>query len=208
MEELPFFDEDIQPQKLRLCEKCGLHPNICICQLIPKEKQHDNYPYLIILQDPREAKVKLNTVKLIDKYFKHVEIYKKNLPIELIDKIQQKPNEFAVLFPRKTAKIIDSGNDISFTQQYKYIIIIDGTWDQAKSIYNRNKLLHQLDTLILSNGNNYSQYNEIRKEISGGMSTFEATITTISIIMKEPSMIIDRNNIMKRFIEMRTKYYE
>ena len=175
-----FDDEFIQENtKRKECETCGLHPNICICTIIKENKPYDNNINIIILQDQREATNKENTVKLIDRFFKNVQICKKKLPPSIVQDIKQNPQTYATVFPSKTAKIIDQSEDISFTANYKHLIMIDGTWDQARSIYHLNTILQSIDTLILTRGKEYCLYGSIRKEIDGGMSTFEATITTV-----------------------------
>ena len=203
------FDNDTfveQQTKRKECSKCHLHPNICICQLIPNEKSYDNHPQIIILQDQREALNKENTVKLIDRFFKNVIMCKKKLPPKIVEQIKEHPEKYATVFPSKNAKVIDQSDDISFTKNYEYLIMIDGTWDQARSIYHQNEVLQLIDTLILTKGKEYCQYSSIRKEIDGGMSTFEATIQTMFLITNDEFLRNERERIMKEFTEMRLKF--
>ncbi|ELP92191.1 hypothetical protein EIN_381580 [Entamoeba invadens IP1] len=207
MEDLSiFYETDFSTSQRDLCPRCGLHVNICACHIV--KEQYNNSIQIVILQDPREAKTKVNTVKLITNLFQNVQIYKRNLPETLNRKIAANKENYAVLYPSKVAKPIDSGDDITFTKKYTTIIIVDGTWEQAKSVYNRNAILSQIDNLILVNGEKYCRYKTVRKEIDGGMSTFEATATTLSLILNDPFLITERDRIMDEFITMRTRFFK
>ena len=60
--------------------------------------------------------------------------------------------------------------------------------------------------MTLSTRKEYCQYGKFRKEIEGGMSTFEATMTTYSIVTNDENIIRDRDSIMKGFIDKRMNY--
>ncbi|KAL7720101.1 tRNA-uridine aminocarboxypropyltransferase [Entamoeba marina] len=208
MQDLPqlLLDDDDVTKTRKECPDCGLHPNICCCGIFSNTPIRDNTPNIVVLQDPRESKAKHNTVKLLTRFFKNIVVHKRNLRLEHTNGIRNNPDKFAVLFPSPDAIIIDKETKPLVLQQITTLIVIDGTWQQAKGIYTKNPILKTIPNLSLACGDSICQYSEIRKEVTGGMSTFEATMTALSIITSDDSINTERDRIMKSFVSQRTHF--
>ena len=148
MEELPMcIIEQEEVEHRKLCDVCKFPPKTCICSLFNKEPIN-NAIELFILQDPRESTNSKNTVCLLKRYFKNITIVKKCVPHKVVQDIQLHPKSYAVVFPRQDSIVIDNKKtSLLSLPNYKCLIVIDGTWEQAKSIYNRNEIFKQIDSV-------------------------------------------------------------
>lgn len=89
---------------------------------------------------------------------------------ELITLIDRK--EIALLYP---ADGDDSGNT---TDAFANFIILDGTWQEARKMYNRSPYLQRASRIGL-NVSQPSQYKLRRNQITDGLSTAECAIALL-----------------------------
>lgn len=145
---------------------------------------------IIILQHPAEEKRCLRTAPLLKLSLKDDKclIFKgKRFPgvdKELAD-ILKSPNAL-LLYPSKDA--ISLSDFISnCDQNVSYdLIIIDGTWPQAKAIYTGNKALHKVKPVKLVN-TNLSSYVIRTQPTDGCLSTLETAALALSCLEEDNS---------------------
>lgn len=59
------------------------------------------------------------------------------------------------------------------------VVILDGTWQEARKIYNRSAYLHDLPRLTL-NPTAASRYTQRRNQVDGGLCTLEAAAAVVT----------------------------
>lgn len=130
---------------LSKCEKCGLSLLNCICNDIPKLNSQIEF---CLLTHERELKRPTNTGRLIKMVMPdNTTIYewkRKELPVELIKKIESEEYEAILVFPMES-----KGNKINTksTRDSKkkiLFILIDGTWQEARKIVKKSPYLLEL----------------------------------------------------------------
>jgi len=150
MEELSqLSDEVISNDKKRLsCEKCRRPQRVCWCSYLP-ERPIKIRGKIIILQHPGEEKRNLKTAPML---FNGLEsgccvIYLgKKFPTwkhEGLAELLDEPNTF-VLFPGANSKCLKHIVKNSSPEDCYNLVLIDGTWSQAKSMYFHSPRLHNL----------------------------------------------------------------
>ncbi len=85
----------------------------------------------------------------------------------LLEQIEQ--GEAALLFPGENSQ------PLATAKPYQYYIVLDGTWQQARKIYNRSPYLHQLDKVAIS-ASQPSRFRLRRNQVDGGLCTAESVI--------------------------------
>ena len=151
LRELPLFDEKFEDVKLKrsTCAVCARPSTVCVCHAIC-EKLHISTK-VIVLQHPAEQNRQLRTVPLLkaaledDKCMIIVGKRFKNL-----DQLLSVPT--ALLFPGKDA--VECSAVLPGT--FKQLVCLDGTWPQARRLYQKNPILHSLPKVML---------NSVRKSV-------------------------------------------
>lgn len=148
---------------------------------------------ILILQHPQEAKSPLTTVPLLTQLLGHcthrVGFSWGSLKKALGKKTgEQQVNsaEWVVLFvgtqkkmpkmgPEEKFLILDKKGNLKEIETIKGLIVIDGNWKQAKTLWWRNPWLLKIPRMVL-NLQNSSLYGDLRREPRKGLvSTLEAT---------------------------------
>lgn len=145
LHELPLFDESLESTNVKrpTCVICARPETVCLCNFIPKNVSISTK--VIVLQHPAEQNRQLRTVPLLkaalpeDKCI--VVIGKRFLNLKDMISIPT-----ALLFPGKDA--IECRE--VFPGTFEQIICLDGTWPQARRLYQKNPLLQTLPKVMLS----------------------------------------------------------
>lgn len=162
---------------------------MCFCSALPQEKLNPKNR-IIIIQHPAEEKRCLRTAPMLklclkeDKCF----IFKgKRFPgahKELEDIL--KSENTLLLYPSRDAiSLSDFVYDCNHNVSHN-LIIIDGTWPQAKAIYAGNKALHRLKPVKLVN-NGLSSYVIRTQPTDGCLSTLETAALALSCMEQDNS---------------------
>lgn len=183
---LPPAEEAVPP-----CPTCHKPPELCVCaEIVPiANKRH-----LLILQHPQEHDRDLGTARLTALHFKNATL-KVGLSWPNLSKAVGRPVEarrWAVLYlgPAKLpedaasrpivvlnrhAKPMDVSAQRLVLDDLEGIILLDGSWSQAKTLWWRNAWLLKSWRIVL-NPPRPSRYGKLRKEPrSESVSTIEAT---------------------------------
>lgn len=197
-------DETLPPDA-QACGCCGKIPALCVCADIVS---HDNRIGLLILQHPQEQDVDLGTARLTAVHFRNAKV-KIGLSWPSLAKALGRaadPKRWAVLylgsarlsqFParqtvvalnRKGEPLPDQDGALAHLQG---VIVLDGTWSQAKVLWWRNPWLLKTRRIAL-NPARPSRYGRLRREARReALSTLEATALLMSALEDDPS-IADR----------------
>ncbi|CAH0559541.1 unnamed protein product [Brassicogethes aeneus] len=172
------------PDKREICQQCGRPDTVCYCKYLPNPALSP-LSRIILIQHPAEEKRCLRTAPMLELGLEPGKclIFKgKRFPgkhNELSDILKQ--DNTILLYPSPNAVDLNTLTE-NETKSYN-IIIIDGTWPQAKAIYTGSPDLHNIKQVkLLTTG--ASNYIIRTQPTDGCLSTLETAATTLAIVEK------------------------
>src|SRR4051794_30255208 len=185
------------------CPDCGKPVPLCICDsLTPIESRIQ----LLILQHPQEQDRALGTATLTALHFNNA-VLKIGLSWPSLSKALGRPvhdpSRWAVLY-LGSAKVADLETDRDIVainrkgeieddqrgilRDIEGIVLLDGTWSQAKALWWRNAWMLKCQRIILGPAQP-SRYGKLRKEPRhDGLSTIEAAAMLLGALEKRPDI--------------------
>ncbi len=185
------------------CPRCQKPLPLCICDSITPI---DNRVSLLILQHPQEQDRALGTARLTALHFKSAVVriglswpsLSRALGRQVAD-----PSRWAVLY-LGSAKVADletssdvvainrkgeiEDNQRAILKDIEGIVLLDGTWSQAKALWWRNAWMLKCQRVILG-PSRPSRYGELRREPRrDGLSTIEAAAMLLASLEKRPDI--------------------
>src|SRR3984893_1765566 len=202
------------------CPHCHKPPALCICDSI---KQIESRVSLLILQHPQEQDRALGTARLTALHFKDA-VLKIGLSWPSLSKALGRPvhdpSRWAVLY-LGSAKLaeLDTDRDIvainrkgeieehqrAILKDIEGIVLLDGTWSQAKALWWRNAWMLKCQRVILG-PRHPSRYGKLRREPRrDGLSTIEAAAMLLASLEKRPDIAATLHGSFERML---VKYRE
>jgi len=172
-----------------VCPRCSRPTPACICSALPSEPL-ETATRVLVLQHPAEAKRQIASVPLISMCMKSVLVTKGvsfSGDIEPLQQAVQSGFEPLLLFPSADAVALDSVNASTLaTGSKKLLVLIDGTWTQARHMIRHSPELLGRCTPIKFEQRIDSIFNALRREPEPYcMSTVEACARALRFL--EPS---------------------
>jgi hypothetical protein len=185
------------------CAHCLKPVPLCICDsVVPIESRIS----LLILQHPQEQDRALGTARLAAMHFKEA-VVKVGLSWPSLAKALGRPvidaSRWAVLYlgSAKVADLDTSSEIVALTRKGEVaenqrallnaiegVVLLDGTWSQAKALWWRNPWMLKCQRVILG-PRRPSRYGKLRKEPRrDGLSTIEAAGMLIAALEKRPEI--------------------
>jgi hypothetical protein len=185
------------------CAHCLKPVPLCICDsVVPIESRIS----LLILQHPQEQDRALGTARLAAMHFKEA-VVKVGLSWPSLAKALGRPvidaSRWAVLYlgSAKMADLDTSSEIVALTRKGEVaenqrallnaiegVVLLDGTWSQAKALWWRNPWMLKCQRVILG-PRRPSRYGKLRKEPRrDGLSTIEAAGMLIAALEKRPEI--------------------
>jgi DTW domain-containing protein YfiP len=185
------------------CPHCLKPLPLCICDSITPI---DNRVSLLILQHPQEQDRALGTARLTALHFKNA-VVRIGLSWPSLAKALGRPvadpSRWAVLY-LGSAKVSDletnsdivainrkgevEDNQRTILRDIEGIVLLDGTWSQAKALWWRNAWMLKCQRVILGPARP-SRYGQLRREPrQDGLSTIEAAAMLLSSLEKRPDI--------------------
>jgi DTW domain-containing protein YfiP len=183
------------------CPRCQKPLPLCICDsVVPLPSRLS----LLILQHPQEQDRALGTARLTALHFANA-VVKVGLSWPSLAKALGRPvsdpSRWAVLYlgSAKAAEL-DPGREVlalnrkgepaenqrAILEQIEGVVLLDGTWSQAKALWWRNPWMLKCQRVILG-PKRPSAYGQLRREPRrDGLSTLEAAALLISALEKRP----------------------
>jgi DTW domain-containing protein len=184
------------------CPRCLKPPALCVCEGIARI---DNKVSLLILQHPQEQDRELGTARLTMLHFKDA-LIKIGLSWPSLSKILGRttdPQRWAILYlgsvkaaallPDRDVVVVNrNGNAVDHQDQalreIEGIILLDGTWSQAKALWWRNAWMLKCKRAVLG-PKLPSRYGKLRREPRGdGLSTIEAAAMLMARLERKPEI--------------------
>ena len=195
----PPASPDLPPAE---CPHCGKPQALCVCEgIVPI----DNKVSLLILQHPQEQDRELGTARLTALHFKHA-LLKIGLSWPSLTKILGQPTDpksWAILYlgsvkagtvlPDRDIVVVNKNgaavdHQDSALREIEGIILLDGTWSQAKALWWRNAWMLKCKRVVLG-PKRPSRYGKLRREPrSDGLSTLEAAAMLLARLERKPEI--------------------
>jgi DTW domain-containing protein len=197
------------------CPRCLKPSPLCICDSI---RPIENRISVLILQHPQEQDRALGTARLTALHFKNA-VVKIGLSWPSLSKALGRPvsdpSRWAVLY-LGSAKVADldterdivainrkgeiEDNQRAILKDIEGIVLLDGTWSQAKALWWRNAWMLKCQRVILG-PKRPSRYGKLRKEPrSDGLSTIEAAAMLLAGLEKRPDIAETLNASFERLL--------
>jgi DTW domain-containing protein YfiP len=185
------------------CPRCLKSLPLCICDSV---KPIESRLSLLILQHPQEQDRALGTARLTALHFKDA-VVRIGLSWPSLSKALGRPvhdpSRWAVLY-LGSAKVadLDTKSDIvainrkgeiednqrAILRDIEGIVLLDGTWSQAKALWWRNAWMLKCQRIILGPAHP-SRYGQLRREPRrDGLSTIEAAAMLVANVEKRPDI--------------------
>ncbi|XP_011504419.1 PREDICTED: DTW domain-containing protein 2 [Ceratosolen solmsi marchali] len=178
------------PQMRDKCIQCKRPKGVCWCPGLPKTPLHPS-SRIIILQHPAEVKRCLRTAPMLTLSLasgKCLTFRGKKFPSSKHDglaEILNDPNTI-LLYPSSKAIPLNELNIVGINGQNPYnLVLLDGTWPQAKAIYTSSSVLSKLRSCKLVNVP-ISEYVIRTQPTEGCLSTLESGALALSILEDKP----------------------
>lgn len=211
-------DQTILAEPVADCPHCGKPMPLCICDSV---KPIENRIALLILQHPQEQDRALGTARLTARHFKDA-VARIGLSWPSLSKALGRPvadpSRWAVLY-LGSAKVANLNTDAevvaidrkgqlepnqrSILGRIEGIVLLDGTWSQAKALWWRNAWMLKCQRVILG-PRQPSRYGQLRREPRrDGLATIEAAGMLLAALEKRPDIAETLN---ASFEQMLAKY--
>lgn len=206
---------DPQTEIIPECPHCGKPQPLCICDSVtPIESRIQ----VLILQHPQEQDRTLGTARLTAMHFKDA-VLKIGLSWPSLSKALGRkvddPSRWAVLY-LGSAKVSDLDTDAEIVaidrkgaieahqrailDDIEGIVLLDGTWSQAKALWWRNAWMLKCQRVILG-PKRASRYGQLRREPrSDGLSTIESAGLLLARLEKRPEIADTLNASFERML--------
>jgi DTW domain-containing protein YfiP len=203
MSKIPELEAGGTPETIPDCPDCHKPLPLCICDSI---EPIENRISLLILQHPQEQDRALGTARLLALHFKNA-VLKIGLSWPSLSKALGRPvhdpQRWAVLY-LGSAKVADldtdrevvainrkgevEDNQRAILKDIEGIVLLDGTWSQAKALWWRNAWMLKCQRIILGPAKP-SLYGKLRREPRrDGLSTIEAAAMLLASLEKRPDI--------------------
>lgn len=163
-----------RPDQIRdRCYTCYRPRDGCFCDLIPRV---ENLTDVVILQHRRERFHAFNTARIV-----HKALVRSTLLVDhnkrLAEAAGKLPisNRSGILYPSPDARLL---SDLTPEERPHQMFVIDGTWQQAKTLMRDIPMLQELPRFRL-NPSEPSRYRIRREPTMTALSTVEATVQAL-----------------------------
>ncbi len=154
------------------CYACFKHALLCVCDVEVVEHRVG----VRILQHPAERQHPINSARIVQSGLKRATLeIAWNLESERPSTLAP---DAAVLFPSNDSVALE---ELGVHEHPSALIVIDGTWAQARKLYRRNSWLHALRHVHLTPAAP-SRYRIRRQPRSDYLSTVEAVVSALKIL--------------------------
>jgi len=193
---------DAPPEPNDACPRCGKSPALCVCRGVTPI---DNRVFVLILQHPQEQDAALGTARLAALHFRNA-LFKIGLSWPSLSKALGRsvdPQRWAVLHlssvraaalaPGREIVVLDRkghalADQESALGEIEGIVLLDGSWSQAKALWWRNAWMLKCRRIVLA-PRRPSRYGRLRREPRpDSLATIEAAALLLSRLEERPEI--------------------
>ena len=191
--------DEVQDRGRLVCQTCERPKRTCWCEFVSKPPVHLGRTRVVIIQHPKEAKRKIRTAKMLqeglDSESCHLFVRGRVKSIDdTNDNVSEEqrslrcwlrhPRAF-LMFPKSDAVRSDSPELRKLDEIV--LVVLDGTWDEAKKIYARSPPLQALPKLMIDI-NSKSQYVVKTQPNEKCLSTVESVAIALESLEQNPAL--------------------
>lgn len=183
-----------------VCYRCHKPQALCVCGDIPRVM---NRTPIIILQHPRERFHPIGTVRFAELGLARAELIVRDPDTsrQLEARVSAAPERFGLLFPAANGRALSA---LSPKERPEHLLVLDGTWSQAKGLYRQERWLRALPHYFLT-PTKESSYRIRSEPTEQSVSTIEAIIQALEILEPEltglPELLLAFERMIDRQIE-------
>ncbi len=184
-------NQDLVMVSLGRCYECFRPTALCFCNSIPSI---NNQTEVLILQHRREHFHRFNTARMVQKALRNSVLLVDHTH-DLDTRLRLKPKA-GLLYPGSMAKLI---SDLSADERPQQLIVVDGTWHQAKTLVRDIPALQRLPRYRLA-PSAPSRYRIRREPDAMALSTVEATVAALRFLEPETTGFEQLLNAFEKMI--------
>jgi DTW domain-containing protein len=162
-----------------VCYRCRKPQTLCICASVPSV---DNRTGVYVLQHPRERNHSIGTARFAQLGLRNVRVeIAWNAGDVEATRPAWLPEGAALLYPRPDALDL---RDLPAAQHPKHLVVLDGTWHTARTLYRDKQWLHALPHVRFT-PDAPSRYRLRKEPAADYVSTIEAIVEALRFIEPE-----------------------
>ncbi len=194
----------LPPVDLEVCETCRRPKVGCVCDRIVS---FETARRVLILQHPQEKDAVLGSAQILT-----ASLPRAKLVIGLswpnfaaaLGEEDASPKKWAVLFPDKEAEgdgAVGRGGKIVDPSELEGIVVLDGTWSKAKTLWWRNPWLLKLNRLTIT-PSEPSIYGRLRLEPKREyVSTLESVAAALTLCGEPPEVEAGLKRVFRTLVQ-------
>ncbi|SMP75571.1 conserved hypothetical protein [Neorhodopirellula lusitana] len=169
-------DESLTSGPEGRCHSCFRPKSLCFCALIPTVA---NQTDVLIMQHRRERSHPFNTARIVSQSLQKCRVMVA-YNHELAERFATMPlhDNVGLLYPGDDAKLL---SDLAPSERPQQLVVIDGTWHHAKTLFRDIPRLQTLPRYRLA-PSEPGRYRIRREPNEHALSTLEATVAALSAI--------------------------
>jgi len=160
------------------CFVCFKPRATCVCSSIARVQ---NRTRVSVLQHPRERAHPIGTARFVDLGLSESEVVVATGSLHGFRRPMRLLPGAGLLFPREDARDLET---LSANERPSQLVVLDGTWPQARTLYRQNEWLHALPHYRLS-PSAPSRYRIRREPSPDYVSTIESVLIALRILEPE-----------------------
>jgi DTW domain-containing protein YfiP len=188
------------------CETCGRPKLACVCDRVVRLESARR---VLVLQHPQEQDALLGSAQLLEASLPGVKrvvgLSWRNLG-HALGEPEAEPRRWAVLFPdangdRAQAGQVTGRAESRNAAELEGIVVLDGTWSKAKTLWWRNPWLNKLPRLTLK-PQEPSIYGRLRHEPRRDyVSTLESVAAALTLCGEDPAIEASLKSLFRTLVQ-------
>lgn len=195
------------------CERCGKAKRLCVCT---DAEPFDNRRFVLIIRHPQEQDKELGTAGILKSMLKksQLETALSRPSLSAVLKRPADPKKWGVLYlgaQKETPVasglyVLDKKGGLApdrekCLEELEGVILLDGSWSQAKALWWRNPWLLKTRRLLIV-PEKRSLYGKLRKEPRReSVSTLEACAQCLNYLGEDPAIAAGLTDAFSRLLE-------
>lgn len=180
-----------------LCARCGRPAVVCYCRFVTPLVSRTR---VVILQHPRERYVPINTARIASLCLPEAELHV-GLSFDGLSALSDAERPAVLLYPGDGAIDVEKAH----FEGPRTLVVVDGTWWQAKSLIGRNPALRNLPRVAFR-PKAPSAYRIRREPALDYVSTVEALAHVLGVLDGEPEKFLALLEPFRAMVESQLAY--
>ncbi len=161
------------------CSVCGLHLELCACELLPRVRFDTD---IVVVQHIGERNKPTNTGRLLVHMVDGCCVTSWGMRDEPFDAspLRRPDTDYLVLFPRADAQVLTHSLARPRSGRRQAFVLLDATWHQSSRMSRRVDVVRDLSCVALPSGAP-SRWSVRKTTVGGGLCTLEAACRMLAL---------------------------